>query len=204
MPIIPTCPKLKQSGFSLLELLLVLTLAPIVFFAVYANFSTGVRMWQRLQIGTPEEDLVIFTQKAQRDFENMMRYSTAPFEGSKEEVTFPTGIESDPVLGGRRSIGQAHYFYDTGAKAIFRETKNVSELYRESSGTKNLLLKNVSYFWVDYLIFDKLAGEYVWTDNYRPDNPGNLPVAVRLSYGLAGMDEKLQQTFFIPAGGRLT
>jgi len=206
MFITPTCPRPspRQSGFSLLELLLVLTLAPVVFFAVYANFNTGIRLWQRLQVETHEEDLVIFTQKAQRDFENMMRYSSVPFEGGKDKAIFLTGIESEPVLGGRRSIGQVRYFYDDAAKAIFRETKNVNESYQESSGTTNLLLKNVSSFEFAYLTFDKLSGAYVWNDNYRSDKPGNMPIAVRLSFTLAGMDENTQQVFFIPAGGSLT
>ena len=182
---------------------MVLTLAPVVFFAVYANFSTGVRLWQRLQIETPEETPVIFIQKARRDFENMMRSSTMPFRGEKAEAVFPTGIESEPALGGRRAIGEVRYFYDENAKAVMRETRNMNELYKEVSGPKNLLIKDVVSFEIAYLVFETLDNSYAWNDTYQPDQPGSLPLAVRLSYHLAGMSEKAEQTFFIPAEGSL-
>ncbi len=191
------------AGFSLLELLLVMTLVPIVFFAVYANFSTGIRLWQRLQVDTPEEDVLIFTQKARRDFENVMRYSPIPFEGEKNEATFPTGIESGPALGGHRAMGEVRYFYEENAKAIFRETKNISQAYRQSEGTKDRILKNVSAFSIGYLTFDKLENAYVWNENFRPSKQGELPVAIRLSYSLSEKNENVEQVFFIPVGGFL-
>ena len=91
--------KAAKRGFSLIELLLVLTLAPIIFFAVYANFISGVRLWQRMQVGTPEEDQAIFRTKTQRDFQNVLRYAAVPFTGGKDEVTFMAGIGSDEALG---------------------------------------------------------------------------------------------------------
>ena len=204
MRTVPTRPyprAKRKGGFSLLELLLVLSLAPVVFFAVYSNFSAGVRLWQRLQIESPEESLVIFSQKARRDFENMMRYSPISFEGAKDEAVFPAGIVSETALGGRHSIGKTRYFYNKSAKAIFRETQNLSQVYRDSSGTVTLLLKNVSSFEMAYLTFDKLGNAFVWNDAYQPEKAGSLPLAVRLSYSLAGMDEGTEQVFFIPAGG---
>ncbi len=203
MSIIPTPRKSRRAGFSLIELLLVMTLAPIIFFAVYANFSTGIRLWQRLQVDTPEEDLVIFAQKAQRDFENATRYSLIPFEGGKDEAVFAARIEAEPALGGDRSIGQVRYYYDENKNAIFREIKNISEIYRDASGTKALLLKGVRSFEAAYLNYDKLAESYVWNDAYQPAQTGNQPMAVRLSYVLEGTNKRMEQVIFIPAGGDL-
>jgi len=198
-----TYRKAAERGFSLVELLLVMTLAPIIFFAVYSNFSSGVRLWQRLQVGTPEEDQAIFRLKTQRDFQNVLRYAPIPFTGEKEEVFFATGIEADDTLGGKRAIGQVHYFYDESAKAVARETKDFNQIYRETGGQIILMAQNVRSLEMSYLVKDPLEDDYIWKEEFRPEKAGDLPLAVRLSYISQNSSQQNEQTFFIPAGGSL-
>ncbi len=193
--------KTAKGGFSLVELLLVLSLAPIIFFAVYSNFSAGVQLWQRLQVATPEEDQAIFRLKTQRDFQNVMHYESMPFLGEKDELSFAAGIEADDGLGGKRAIGQVRYFYDESARAIARETKDFTQIYKEAPGQTVLLARDVGSFEAAYLVKDPLAKKYEWKDEFRPEKPGELPMAVRLIYTAQGSSENTEQTFFIPAGG---
>ena len=188
-------------GFSLLELLLVLTLAPIVFFAVFSNFSTGIRLWQRVQVETPEEDLAIFLLKAQRDFEGAMRYSPMPFRGDSDEVAFASGVVASPELGGARAIGEVRYFYDASARGIAREIRDLSQIYQEKPGKTSLMLRPVGSFELFYLVWDPLASQYEWKSEYRPEKPGQLPLAVRLTYSVPSIAGAAEQTFFLPAGG---
>ena len=193
--------KASERGFSFIELLLVLTLAPIIFFAVYSNFTSGVRLWQRMQVGTPEEDDAIFRMKTQRDFQNVLRFAAVPFAGEKDEITFMAGIESDEGLGGKRAIGKVRYFYDESANAIGREEKDFSQVYRESEGRISQIVRNVGSFGTTYLVKDPLTKEYEWKDEYQPEKPGDLPLAVRLNYTTQTSAENTEQTFFIPSGG---
>ncbi len=195
--------KADKRGFSLIELLLVMTLAPIIFFAVYSNFISGVRLWQRMQVGTPEEDQVIFRMKTQRDFQNVLRYAAVPFTGEKDGVSFTAGIEADEVLGGKRAIGRVRYFYDDSANAIAREVKDFSQLYRESAGQTTLMARNVRSFEIVYLVKDALKNDYAWEEKFRPEKPSDLPLAVRLIYTTESSAENTQQTFFVPSGGSL-
>lgn len=196
--------KTSPRGFSLLELLLVMTLAPIVFFAVYSNFSTGVRLWQRLEVETPEEDQALFLTKARRDFENMMRYASVEFEGSSDEVTFASGIQADSALGGERAIGEVRYFYDARARGIARQVKDVSEIHEEKEGKKSLLLTGVGSLGISYFVFEPSTSKYEWKDAFLPEKPGDLPMAVRLSYSLDEGAGSVEQTFFVPSGGTLS
>ena len=192
-----------KAGFSLIELLLVLTLAPIVFFVVFSNFSMGTRLWQRLQTAVPEEDAVIFLLKLRPDFDRAMRYSPLPFGGEREEVSFVTGIEAPPELGGKRGIGQVRYFFSASARAILRETKDFSQLYREASGKTDRMLEHVHSFEAAYLTYNSNDSSFEWNSSYAPATPGDLPLAVKLIYRMEDASEDLEQTFFIPAGGTL-
>ncbi len=192
-----------RRGFSLIELLLVLTLAPIIFFAVYSNFISGVRLWQRMQVGTPEEDQAIFRMKTQRDFQNVLRYAAIPFAGEKDGVSFMAGIEADDKLGGKRAIGWVHYFYDESADAVTREVKDFNQIYRESAGKATQMARGVGSFTVVYLVKEALSSDYEWKEEFRPEKPGELPLAVRLIYTTQNSAESTTQTYFIPAGGSI-
>lgn len=124
--------KLSQDGFSLIELLLVAGLAPIVFFAVYMTFSSGVNLWQKLKQPNPEEDLVIFSQKTQQDFQNSIKFSSIVFSGTKDEVSFPAAIHADKNLGGDHGIGRIAYYYDDKTHGIARTVWNFSQVYKEA------------------------------------------------------------------------
>ena len=190
----------KPGGFSLIELLLVLSLAPIVFFAVYSNFNAGVRLWQRLQIGTPDEDRAIFRIKTQRDFLNAMHFTSIPFMGDEEGVTFAASIVADEKLGGDRAIGQVHYFYDASSRNIMRETKDYSQVYKESPGLSTVMAQNIDSFVMTYLVKDVTAKDYVWQEDYH-EKPGTLPTAIKLTYTVKDSAEVYEQTYFISSGG---
>ena len=193
---------LEDKGFSLIELLLVMTLAPIVFFSVYSNFSAGVRIWSTVVRQTPEEDLNIFYYKTRRDLENMLRYASIPFSGEKDEIMFASAVEAIPPLGGKRGIGQAHFFYDSSSKTIKREIKNFSELYRDSPGQETVLLKGVSSFELSYLFFSSSDHGAVWGDSWGSDKDNLLPLAVKMSFFTESGTEKQERIIFIPAGGK--
>ena len=194
-----TCPK-TPGGFSLLELLLVMTLLPIVFFSVYSNFSTGFKIWARVVRQTPEEDVDIFYYKARKDLENMQRFAAIPFDGDKEAVSFAATVQAPPELGGASGIGQVSFTYDPDHHTVLRESKDYSQLYEEHPGTQSVLLKNVASFELSYFSKEPMENAHSWSDSWKPD-PKKLPLAVRISFTLEGVPEKQERTVFIPVGG---
>lgn len=202
MPINKTSFPEAKRGFSLLELLMVLTLAPIVLFTLYSNFSAGLRIWSTVVRQTPEEDVNIFYTKARRDLENMLRYDGVPFIGDKEEIAFAASVEAPPELGGRQGIGQVRLFYDPSSKSIVRETQDISQVYRDSPGQRQVLLKGVSSFELSYLSANQTGNGYQWNESWVPQ-PGVLPTAVRLSFSIPGSSGARERTIYIPVGGKI-
>lgn len=198
-----TSRKASEGGFSFVELLLVMSLAPIIFFAVYSNFTSGVRLWQRMQIGTPEEDQAIFRLKTQRDFQNVLHYAAVPFEGEKEEMFFMAGIDVEGSPGGKRAMGQVHYYYDESARTIARETRDFSQLYQEKPGQITLMAQNVRSVQMAYLVKDPLENDFTWKEEFTAEKAGDLPLAIRLIYTAQNSSQSTELTFFIPAGGSL-
>ena len=191
-----------SNGFSLVELLLVLTLAPIVFFAVYSNFTSGVGLWRRMQVDTPEEDSAIFVTNAQRDFGNMMRFAAIPFEGEHEEVLFACGIDAAKEVGGSRAIGRLRFFYDPSAHGIMREAQDYSQAHEDKPGRISRVLGGVASFEVFYLVLEPLSAEYEWRPSFEPrTGESSLPVAVRITYALDRSGRMSTHTFFVPVGG---
>ena len=194
----------SRAGFTLVELLLVAVLVPLIAFAIYANFNSGIKIWQRLNQQTGLEDLNIFSQKALKSLDGALNYSTITCEGDGESFSFASFIETEEKLGGDRGIGQTRLFYDPKQKAIKREQKNMSQVYKEASGKVDILLSGVSNFEMSYFTMNKQDKTYQWIEEWSvPAPPNELPVAVRMEFELSVVSDSrsVKKTFMIPAGG---
>ena len=191
--------RFNRLGFSLVELLLVLTLAPVIFFAVYSNFSTGVRLWKRIQVPIPQEDVLIFYEKSVKDIQNTMRSKQISYFGEKDRISFCTGVEADKTLGGARGIGQITYYYDDFKKILFREVKDYSQLYRDAAGSVAPLLRDISSVEFSFFALNLSSHEYEWKDDFSGKG-GNVPTAVRIRYVAKDSPKPVTETFFIPTG----
>ena len=193
-----------NAGFTLIELLMAAMLIPLIAFAVYANFNSGVKIWQRLHQQTSLEDLRLFSQKVSRNFESALQYSSIPFEGDKENVSFAALIQTDEKLGGDRGIGEIRFYYDPGTRSIQREQKNVSQIYREKGGRSETVLHGVNGWKVSFFALGKQDKTYQWFEAWE-NRPKELPVAVRFEFDFSGASgaRPVTKTFMIPVGGAI-
>ncbi|HTL71274.1 MAG TPA: prepilin-type N-terminal cleavage/methylation domain-containing protein [Candidatus Eisenbacteria bacterium] len=193
----------RAGAFTLIELLLVMTLLPILAFAVYANFNSGFRIWKAANQEVPEEACALFYRRGDADFRNLVRYSALPFEGGSSEVAFCAGVAAPAELGGDRGLGQVRYFYDDDKKALFREEKNFSEVHKERPGRVTLVLEHVERFSLEYFAVTQQKDVYAWTEEWTGRKPEELPLAVRFSFDRSGPagNRTDTRTFQVGAGG---
>lgn len=190
------------AGFSLLELLLVLTLVPIVALTAYSNLSSGIKLWKALNQPIPEEDLQIFHNKVSRDFLSSAIFSPIPFQGDSETVAFASNVQARPEMGGDRTLGQVTYRYDAAAQAVMREEKDYSEFFNDKPARVRLALVQVSACTLSYLVYDKEQKKYVWAGVWVGE-ANRTPMAVRFSYTLTRENRTRSAvgTFYVPVGG---
>ncbi len=191
-----------SAGFSLIELLIVLTLLPVISFAVYSNLNSGINLWKALNQPVPEEEVQVFQTKASRDFLETLVFSPITFQGDAGKVSFPATIRTQPELGGDRGIGQVIYRYDADARAILREERDYAEFCADKPGQTHSVLGGVTACVFSYFVYDEVQRTYGWSDVWS-GKPDQAPVAVRFSYTrAAGAGAEAADTFFVPVGGK--
>lgn len=191
----------SRRGFSLLELLIAMSLLSIVGMAIFGNLNSGIKIWKVVQRPSPQEEMSLFFQKTLRDLHQAFKYTGLPFEGSQNRMSFVTSIHTDPELGGDRGIGRVTYFYSRRDKRIMKETQNLNHIYKEKSGLTQRLLGDVTSFDLSFFVLDPEAEEYHWVKEWEDEEA--LPVAVRMKFRTLWVDEEqtFTKTFMIPAGG---
>src|SRR3989338_4885613 len=76
------------SGFTLIELLIVSALLAVVSLALFSVFNSGIKIWQRINQTSINEDLNIFLSKFARDLANGFSFSAINFSGDAERMQF--------------------------------------------------------------------------------------------------------------------
>ena len=204
--------KKNEAGFTLIEWLIAISLIAIVGLAIYGIFDSGIKVMQRIIRPVPGEDLNIFFEKLSQDLQNAFHYTDIRFKGEPEKVVFAASIQNQPGLGGDQGIGEVIYTYDQRGLAIFRQQKNVSELYEEKArkaekgnqlqGTP--VLNHILSLRFQYYGFVPEDKEFFWLDNWEEvDQKMGLPFALRVEivFEEEGAKQHFVRAITIPVSG---
>ncbi|MCA9403263.1 MAG: hypothetical protein KC897_05730 [Candidatus Omnitrophica bacterium] len=139
-----------KSGLTFVELLLAVTLTAMVGFTVYQSLAMGIKVWQRSQRLSLEEDVVLFMDRLSQDLYNSFLFSQIKFEGNEFRVAFPTivSVPADRALNLDEDVyvdqvGKVEYYFDLGEDAVYRREANYSQAVRERYGDPQLMVKGV-------------------------------------------------------------
>lgn len=191
----------NKSGFSLLELLLAVSLLPVLSFVLYGQISAGLRLWKTLEASPVSEEKALFYEKTRRDFSNALNYTGLHFSVDSSRVAFTTLGESSELFGGDRAVLRVTYDHDASRKTIVRRHQNLSQVHRDKPGEESVVLKNVRSLNTSFLLYEKLSEAYVWKDSWDNAETKTLPNAVRFQMQLEGPAglETWTKTYPIPA-----
>jgi len=185
-----------------MELLIVAALFPVIAFATYSNLNSGIRIWEAMQKETPDETAAIFYSKVTGELGNMFLYTPIPFNAEKDSITFAAPIQAPAALGGDLGFGELRYYFDEKKRMIFRQERNVSDLFKEKPGRARPLLTEVSSFKISFFTKDPLDKKYKWFEEWDNSQGKKLPIAVRFNFeaSVAGITKNYSKVFRIPAG----
>ena len=187
----------KNKGFTLIEILVVIGMLSVIALAIYATFSNGVRIWQRLNVEMPEEDLNIFIDRFARDARNGLLFTGVDFIGTEDRVEMPTLVND--AVSGDRTIGKAIYRYDSGEKSLKREERDFSQVYKGQDGRVTFWLDDVTSVRFTYYFYSETEEKYYWKEKWQQEG---LPLAVRLELELDDGDGSIfKKTVSIPSAG---
>ncbi|NQT89794.1 MAG: prepilin-type N-terminal cleavage/methylation domain-containing protein [Candidatus Omnitrophica bacterium] len=101
-------PNSESSGFTIIELLVSVSIFSIIAIVLFSSFRGGVNSWRRVNSELAYQQKIRYAfDKMGRDIRNMVFISTLPFKGSSEEMRFLSIAESKNSQG--RDVASVAY-----------------------------------------------------------------------------------------------
>lgn len=166
--------KIKR-GFTLVEMLVVTVILSIVSLAIFTTFNNGIKIWQRVSVLLPEEDLDIFFDRFSSDVKNSLRFDGLKFTGTEYALELITIVNTPRFQN--MTPGKVIYSYNQHSKIINREELDFSHIYTEEKGIATRSINNIKSFRLQYYFRDKERKQYFWQAEWMKEE---LPLAVRL------------------------
>lgn len=166
-------------GFTLVELLVSISLMALVGGVCVAMLNAGLGIWQRAQdYGRYDQQVLITLEQLRRDLQRSRKFSLIPFDGRLNRFAFATVDDA----GGTSApeIGQLGYFIDYQEQVLCRSFVPYRLLrHRRIDDNCRPVLSGVHRIEFAYLVSQE--GGLRWTRRW--DSPV-LPQAVRVSLTL--------------------
>ena len=162
----PTSPTGDQSGFTLLELLLAITLAGVVLNAVYMTFRTGIDTQQRIaRVASDTQAWRFFAERLRTDLKNLSAQEDA-LTGGQDTLT----VKLSPVQ-------TVHY----EISKLGTETAIRRRVVAQDNETESIVFADIERFTLRYLT----------TDDWRDEVAEELPRAIEAAVSRAGLTRKI-------------
>jgi prepilin-type N-terminal cleavage/methylation domain-containing protein len=183
-------------AFTLIELLVVTVMMSVVCLAIYSTFSSGARIWQRVNRMSLNEDLNIFFDRFNADVGNSVRYAGLKFSGKTDRLELPT-LVSSPALEAK-TVGMA--IYSCAQDTLSRAQTDYSQVYQDVSPAPRHMIRGLTSCNFTYYQYDEEKKEYSWVEEWTEDA---LPLAVRLALSVKTVNgvQNMVKTVSIPVGG---
>ncbi|MDT8390469.1 MAG: hypothetical protein RRC34_08185 [Lentisphaeria bacterium] len=196
-----------RRSYTLIELLMVLTLFTLAAVTVASVAGGGLKIYRRAQfISGAQTDLLLGMERLEKELRSCFTFDTIGFAGSAEAVSFPGMVFRWDAMGREltRAPGRITYRLDRLAGGWARRDQSYSQATREDGdGETRLLAADVRELHFEYCKYDQLSKTYTWQSAWSEDEEG-MPTAVRVRVRAAttGGIADFERTLLLPAGSR--
>lgn len=170
----------KASGFSLIELLVAISLIALVGGTVTALVTAGGRVWARVRAhGTHAAWTETIFEQVRRDVHRARRFSEIPFKGTYEEVSFPVLISSETEDGTPyEQLGRLGYYFDSYHRQLCRSEQSYLLIRRTRMREScEPVLTGVERVRFRYYALNADLHAYEWSTGWDAQEP---PLAVKM------------------------
>lgn len=102
-----------RTGFTLVELLVAVSLMGLVGATAVASLAGGLRVWRRTaDVGAAQEAALIALGRIRQDLRSLQPFAPLPFEGDADQCSFPTVARVEDAREAPRELGQLGYYVD--------------------------------------------------------------------------------------------
>lgn len=178
-----------RSGFTLVELLIVLSLLAAISLAVYGGLAAGVRVWKSIDASINEIDFMMGWKRFRKDLVNHLSLHGIGFYGTPYEISFPGLVAVKDAEGlTHQEIGRIRYHFDKSNRNLCREAITYPNLVRGLGSDCQPVISSVKDVTIKY--YGKKGGPASpgsWSSAWETED---APIAVRLAITLEGTGKK--------------
>lgn len=192
---------MRHKGFTLIELIVGITIFTVVIVALYSAFTLGIKTWRRSQDGGPLQKLRLTFLKVEKELKNTFFFSRIPFNGTEREMVFPLSISD----GDRDIICVVTYCVDVNAKTGLKELKRKERVFSEGPEPATEKIKRLlpslkeAVFEYAYAVGDS-SKDIEWQRSWDGQEKGALPSGIRISLKRDGSEEIYSKVVFLQHG----
>lgn len=181
-------PGNNRFAFTLVELIVAMTIFSVVALGLGASFLSGMKLWSKANQSFSSGKAEFFLEVFARDIYQCLNLEQVGFSGTKEEVSFPA------LLYGR--VVKVTYSFDKEGKKLKRSTVNLKDALSKDSGSlfdkeESLQAANCE---LSYFSFDAKKEKYFWAESW--DKKNSIFSGVRIKFSYEG--NEFSKTLFLP------
>ena len=178
--------RFSKHAFTLVEMLVVVTLLSILSLTVYATFASGMRLWQRIQdSGLSSNKTVLGLEKFTSQMRQALDFPKIGCAGKSNAVAF--GFLSDT------EILKITYFLEE--KSLFRKEESFKDILAEKEQAKaRKLISDIEDLKFSFAYPEEGKDQYSWKDTWNKEE--GMPAIVKIE--LKTKDANFVKTVIIP------
>jgi len=185
--------RFSRRAFTLVELLIAVSIFSVVSIAIYATFSSGSAVLRRIKnTDLTQQRILLKTERLSRELREQPACRKQLFGGNKTKISFCANLDYFPH--------RLTYYFDSSSLALKRVADKLDAIIDEGGNLNPELLspaviflpkiKEVSF---SYLYLDLAKDAYLWTDQWQQDF---LPLAVK--FIILTDQQKYESTVYLP------
>ena len=198
-----------NKGFTLLELLIAVSILAIVSLAVAFTFAAGLKVYSAAQRFDPDTaGLLLSLEEMERDIKNTYDLSGIDFNGRPDTASFAGLVKKTAKKGPEFELpGLVSYYFDDDKHYLMKTEKTYAEAVSKEYTGRGLVkrLAPAEEITFSYYSYDPKIKAFNWASSWdKPEETEgySMPLAVKVKvvYKNAETDglTTLDRTFFIP------
>lgn len=190
-----TCPgkNNKLAAFTLVELLIAVSIFSVVSIAIYSTFNSGTSILRRVKnIDFIQQKILLKTERFSRELRESPGCRKQLFLGIKTKISFPGNSDYIPC--------RITYYFDNSSFCLMRVVDQLSQIITpegkvdaQFKSKPVVFLSKIKEVKFSYLNLDPVKNEYSWIDEWRQDY---LPAAIKLT--VTSQTQEYVSTVFLP------
>lgn len=177
----------KRSAFTFVELLIVVTIFSILSLAVYATFTSGMRLWKRIDdLSLIQRKALLRLEKISQDLRQALDFPKIGISGKSNELSFP-------LLSYDNQLIKVSYFLEDDS--LWRGQQTYQDILEEKEPpAARSLLSGVEELKFSFIFKEEDKTDYSVKDTWAKEE--GAPAAIKIE--LTIKEETFTKTINIP------